>query len=91
MFTDYIFNPLDIVIAVVAGSLLVAVGHIAVGRSPADRAIASDLLTFAVVALLALIGMRYGRDGTMDLVVIATLVSFLSAISLARGLTGGER
>lgn len=82
---------LDIAIGCCAVALLVSVFHIARGPSAADRAVAADLLTFSVVALIALIGTRLGRVGTLDLVVIATLVAFLAAVSLARGLSGGRR
>ncbi|MDO5662447.1 MAG: monovalent cation/H+ antiporter complex subunit F [Brachybacterium sp.] len=91
MFVAYTFTPLDIAIGAVAIALLVAVQHIARGPSPADRAIAADLLTFSMVGLIALVGARLVRAGTFDLVLIATLVTFLAAVSLARGLTGGER
>ena len=84
-------NLLDIAIVGVGIALLVSVYHIARGPTGADRAIAADLLTFSVVALIALVGTRLGSIGTFDLVVIATLVAFLAAVSLARALTGGRR
>lgn len=84
-------NVLDIAIAGCAVALLVSVYHIARGPTAADRAVAADLLTFSVVALIALIGTRLARTGTFDLVVIATLVAFLAAVSIARALTGGRR
>lgn len=84
-------SPLDIAIVGVAAVLLAAVYRIARGPTAADRAIAADLLTFSVVGLLVLVGARLERLGTFDLVLIATLVSFLAAVSLARGLMGGRR
>lgn len=82
---------IDIAIIGCVISLLVATLRIVRGPTPADRVVASDLLTFSVVGLIALIGTRFVREGTFDLVLIATLVTFLSAISLARALTRGKR
>lgn len=59
--------------------------------TPADRVVAADLLTFSLVALVVLVGTRMGSTGTFDLVLVATLVGFLAAVSLARALTGGRR
>lgn len=84
-------NPLDIAIIGVAAVLLVAVFRIVRGPTGADRAVAADLLTFSVVGVLVLVGARLGRMATFDLVLIATLVTFLSAVSLARGLMVGRR
>lgn len=84
-------NPLDIAIIGVAAVLLIAVYRIVAGPTGADRAVAADLLTFSVVGVLVLAGARLERLGTFDLVLIATLVTFLSAVSLARGLMGGRR
>lgn len=82
---------LDIAIAGCGIALLSSAIRIAVGPTPADRAIAADLLTFAVIGLLALIGTRAHSEGTFDLVLVATLVGFLAAVSLARALTRGHR
>lgn len=84
-------NPLDIAVIGVSAVLLVSVYRIATGPSAADRTVAADLLTFSVVGVLVLVGARWERVGTFDLVLVATLVSFLAAVSLARGLMGGRR
>lgn len=65
--------------------------RIVVGPTRADRAVAADLLTFAIVALIAVVGARAYSTATLDLVLVATLVAFLSAVSLARALTRGWR
>lgn len=82
---------LDIAIGGCAFALLAAIYHIARSKTAADRVVAADLLTFSLVGLVALIGVRFARAGTFDLVLVATLVAFLAAISLARALTGGRR
>ncbi|MEU5554388.1 monovalent cation/H+ antiporter complex subunit F [Micromonospora sp. NPDC047793] len=82
---------LDIAIAGCGFAFLVSAYRIARGPTPADRAIAADLLTFAVIGLIALIGVRAHRHGTFDLVLVATLVAFLAAVSLARAIANGRR
>lgn len=81
------------VVAVVALSVAIcaAAYRIAFGPTDGNRVAAADLLTFSVVALIAVTGMRTSSLGTLDLVIIATLVAFLSAVSLARALTRGAR
>lgn len=61
------------------------------GPTEADRAIAGDLLLFGVVGLIALFGVRTSSAFTFDIVLIAALVGFLGALSLARALTRGKR
>lgn len=84
-------NALDIATFGCAVAMLASVYHIARGPSAADRAVAADLLTFSLVALVALFGVQLGRTGTFDIVLMATLVAFLAAVSLSRALSGGRR
>ncbi len=65
--------------------------RIARGPTPADRVLAADLLAFAVIALLALAAVRLEVVAVFDVVLVATLVAFLSALALARLLDGGWR
>ncbi|WP_431796062.1 monovalent cation/H+ antiporter complex subunit F [Microbacterium enclense] len=82
---------LDIAIAACGVALLLSAWRIGIGPTRGDRAVAADLLTFSLIGLIALFGTRMASVGTFDLVVIATLVAFLAAVSLARALTGGRR
>lgn len=82
---------LDIATAGCALAVLLAAYRILIGPTAADRAVAADLLFFAVVGLIALIGTRLGSSATLDLVLVATLLAFLTAVSLARALTRGAR
>lgn len=82
---------IDIATIAVTIAVILAVWRIWTSPTPADQVIAADLLTFSVVALLALVGARAARIGTFDLIVIATLVAFLAAVSLSRAMTGGRR
>ncbi|GAA1754391.1 MrpF/PhaF family protein [Kocuria aegyptia] len=78
-------------VLVLAVSVLVAGVRMFRGPNDANRAIASDLLFFAVVGLIALFGVLAMSPTVFDLVLIATLVGFLATLSLARALTKGRR
>ncbi|MBP2437693.1 monovalent cation/H+ antiporter complex subunit F [Microbacterium amylolyticum] len=82
---------IDIGIVLLALACLPAIYRMIVGPTDADRAVAGDLLQFAVVGLLALAGIRIASVYTFDIVLVAAIVGFLSAISLARALTRGKR
>jgi multicomponent Na+:H+ antiporter subunit F len=82
---------LDIGIGIIAIACVAATYRMLVGPSEADRAIGGDLLLFGMIGLLALIGVRIGSTATFDIVLIASFVGFLSALSLARILTRGKR
>lgn len=78
-------------VLVLASSVVVAGVRMFVGPNDANRAIASDLLFFAVVGLIALFGVLAMSPTVFDLVLVATLVGFLATLSLARALTKGRR
>lgn len=78
-------------VLVLAASVVVAGVRMFRGPNDANRAIASDLLFFAVVGLIALFGVLAMSATVFDLVLIATLVGFLATLSLARALTKGRR
>jgi multisubunit Na+/H+ antiporter MnhF subunit len=78
-------------VLVLTVSVAVAGVRMYVGPNDANRAIASDLLFFAIIGLIALIGLLVGSAAVFDLVLVTTLVGFLAALSLARALTNGRR
>lgn len=84
-------NVLDIAIGIVVLSSLVSTVRMLTGPTDADRAIAGDLLLFAVVGLIALFSVRSGATFTFDIVLIGALVGALGTLSLARALTRGVR
>ncbi len=81
----------DIALVACGFASVLSAYRIVVGPTPADRAVAADLLTFSLVGLVALVGVRAASTATLDLVLVATLVAFLSSVSLARALTRGWR
>jgi multicomponent Na+:H+ antiporter subunit F len=82
---------IDIGIVVIGLACLASTYRMLAGPSEADRAVAGDLLLFGVIGLITLFGVRAAAAYTFDLVLVATLVGFLGALSLARALTRGKR
>ncbi|GAA0482363.1 hypothetical protein GCM10009532_00100 [Microbacterium aurantiacum] len=71
--------------------MLVTTYRMLTGPDDADRVVAADLLLFGAVGLIAVIGVRVAATFAFDIVLVATVVSFLAALSLARALTRGKR
>ena len=61
-----------------------------IGRGPSapDRAVAVDILGTLVVGFCCLAALRTGQDYMMNIALAWALVSFLSAITLAKYLEG---
>jgi multicomponent Na+:H+ antiporter subunit F len=81
----------DIGIVVLATACIASTYRMLTGPTEPDRAIAADLLMFGTVGLIALFGVRAAATFAFDLVLVAALVGFLGALSLARALTRGKR
>ncbi|GAA1138584.1 hypothetical protein GCM10009643_22770 [Microbacterium aurantiacum] len=71
--------------------MLVTTYRMLTGPDDADRVVAADLLLFGAVGLIAVIGVRVAATYAFDIVLVATVVGFLAALSLARALTRGKR
>ena len=82
---------LDIGIVIIGLACVASTYRMLAGPTEADRAVAGDLLLFGVIGLLALFGVRTANAFTFDIVLVAALVGFLSALALARALTRGKR
>ncbi|HSP52129.1 MAG TPA: monovalent cation/H+ antiporter complex subunit F [Cryobacterium sp.] len=82
---------IDIGIGIIVVACFAATYRILVGPTEADRVIGGDLLFFGMIGLFALFGVRIGSTATFDIVLIASFVGFLSALSLARILMRGKR
>lgn len=81
----------DIGIATLGLACIVTTYRMVKGQTDADRAVASDLLLFGIVGMIALFGVRMGFPYTFDILLIASILGFIGALSLARALTRGER
>lgn len=75
---------LDIALAALALTLVPAVYRIVRGPTDADRAVASDLVFYVFVAVVALLAVRLDVAGLIDIVIVATLIGFLAPTTLAR-------
>ncbi|RKT33558.1 multicomponent Na+:H+ antiporter subunit F [Microbacterium sp. AG1240] len=82
---------IDIAIGILAVATLLTTYRLVMGPHDADRVVAADLVLFGVVGLIALIGIRVAATFAFDIVLVAALVGFLGALSLARALTRGKR
>ena len=85
----------DIVAAIVLGLLAIAVVlavvRVAVGPTAGDSAVAADLIFFAFIGIVAVFGLQFSIDAVIDIILIAAVLGFLSILSLARLLQGGQR
>lgn len=73
-----------IVLIVLAVTLLPAIWRVALGPADADRAVGADHVFFVLVASIAVLGLAWDRQLLYDLVLVGTLVGFISALILAR-------
>ena len=66
--------------------IAVALGLIRLWRGPtlADRVVALDMMTVALIAFCGLYTLRTGGEAWLDIAVTLALVSFVSVIALAR-------
>ncbi|WP_017577137.1 monovalent cation/H+ antiporter complex subunit F [Nocardiopsis kunsanensis] len=84
-------QPIDIGIVAIVLGMAVAAYRILIGPSSADRGAGADVVFYGFVGLIALLGFRLGTDLVVDIVLVCALVGFLSALSVARLISGGKR
>ncbi len=82
---------LDIGLGLLVVACIASTYRMVAGPLDSDRAVAADLLLFGMVGIIALVGVRMASTATFDLVLVASVVGFLGALSLARALTRGAR
>lgn len=80
-FLDY---SLNIGLALIA--LAIAVGFLRLWRGPslADRVVALDMMTAAIIAFCGLFAVKAQVEAYLDIAVALALVSFVSVVALAR-------
>lgn len=88
MISDWVLESALVLLAV---GMVVAAVRAFRGPRITDRAVAADLIFFATIGLIALIGLRTGIEALFDIILIATLLGFMAAISMARLGSGGRR
>lgn len=82
--TPVVAPLMDVLLVVLAVSLVPAVVRLLIGPTATDRAMAADHGFFVLVAALALLAVRLPVAALLDVVVVATLVGFLATVTLAR-------
>lgn len=82
---------LEIALILLAVGMLLAAVRALRGPMITDRAVAADLIFFAIIGFIALIGLRTRIEALFDIILIATLLGFMAAISMARLGSGGRR
>ena len=75
---------LDVGLFVLALAFVGALVRAAIGPTLADRAAATDVALFTVVAALAVLSARLQTAAYVDAVLVATLLGFVATIALAR-------
>ena len=79
---------LDAALVVLSLALVVATVRLVVGPTDADRALGVDFGFAVVIAAIALLAVRLDAPALLDLVLVATLVGFLSTVAFARLVAG---
>jgi multicomponent Na+:H+ antiporter subunit F len=80
-----------IVIALLAIAIVLAAVRVVLGPTSGDTAVAGDLIFFAFIGFVAVFGLLFAIDAVLDIILVATILGFLSILSLARLLQGGQR
>lgn len=81
---EFLGLSLNIGLALIA--LAIVVGFIRLWRGPslADRVVALDMMTSAIIGFCGLFAVRAQVEGYLDIAVALALVSFVSVVALAR-------
>ena len=80
-----------IVLGLLALTVLLSVVRAWRGPTSGDSAVAGDLIFFAFIGAVAVMGVVLSISAVMDIILIAALLGFLSVLSLARLMQGGKR
>ena len=80
-----------ITLGLLALSIALAVVRVWRGPTAGNSAVAGDLIFFAFIGAVAVVGVVLSIDAVMDVILISALLGFLSALSLARLMQGGKR
>ncbi len=75
---------IDAALVVLALALAVATVRLAAGPTDADRALAVDFGFAVALAAVALLAVRLDAPALLDLVLVGTLVGFLSTVAFPR-------
>ena len=80
-----------VVLALLAITVVLAVVRAWKGPTAGNSAVAGDLIFFAFIGAVAVLGVMLSITAVMDIILISSLLGFLSVLSLARLIQGGKR
>lgn len=80
-----------VAIAVLAVAILLGLLRIMTAQTAAQRAVVGDLVYFAAIGILMLVGVQTGSAVVQDAAMLAAFLGILATIALGRILTRGER
>lgn len=80
-----------VVLALLAITVVLAVIRAWRGPTAGNSAVAGDLIFFAFIGAVAVLGVMLSITAVMDIILISALLGFLSVLSLARLIQGGKR
>ncbi len=81
---------LNFAFGTVALSLVLCAWRLLRGPEAPDRALALDTMYISVVALVVLLGMRYGTELFFEAALLIALLGFVSTVAMARYLSRGD-
>ena len=80
---------LHIAALLIAGSVLLGVARLVLGRTLVDRVAAIDMLTIVSISMIALYAHVSGRFIYVDVALVYGVLSFLAVLAMARYLERG--
>lgn len=81
---------LNFAFVTVGAALLLCAWRLLRGPEVPDRALALDTMYINVVALVILLGIRFGTELFFEAALLIALLGFVSTVALARFLTRGD-
>ncbi|GAA1671171.1 hypothetical protein GCM10010977_16190 [Citricoccus zhacaiensis] len=82
---------LVLAMGVLAAAVVLGLFRIYSATSAAERAVVGDLVYFAAIGILMIIGIQTGSAIIQDAAMLAAFLGILATVALARILTRGER
>ncbi|MEO9247142.1 monovalent cation/H+ antiporter complex subunit F [Citricoccus nitrophenolicus] len=79
------------VLLILAAAILIGLFRIYTSTAAAERAVVGDLVFFAGVGILMIVGIQSGSAVIQDAAMLAAFLGILATVALARILTRGER
>ncbi|MFE3836366.1 monovalent cation/H+ antiporter complex subunit F [Pseudogemmobacter sonorensis] len=82
--SDFLGHSLNIGLTLIAVAIVLGFVRLWRGPSLADRVVALDMMTSAIIGFCGLFAVRAQVEGYLDIAVALALVSFVSVVALAR-------